>query len=183
MKRIRAVAVAVLMAVTAVGAGISRADGTEAQVSATVSTSAYVDLNGEVDTLTITESAPAATVAPSTVAFTDDCYRTTATGKLTSHLGFTLFTFTSYNVFCRNHARTKVTYYHWETPAHNVTSSGSTGGWQWSSWSHNQARLNACYISGVSVGHFVQKIPLIGQIGSADVRQQLEVTCAGHHWS
>lgn len=113
----------------------------------------------------------------------DSCIRVTATGGMKSNIGQWLFTFTSANVSCVNAARTKVTYFAWETPTYHITSWGQLAGWQWNGWTHDRTRLSPCLVIGNSIGNFKQTYPGgIGQIGSANVKQHLERWCKGYRW-
>lgn len=176
-------------ALVALGVALGLASMSAATVSTpalatdtTYSTSTYTDLTGEQDTLVLMDSGWTATSTKYS-GITDNCYVRTATGGMKSHLGVWLFTFKSYNVSCINRAMTKVTYFHWDTPSYHVTSTGQLAGWQWDYWSHNQTRMNDCWVYGTSAGHFVQKYPFIGTIGNATVRQHLDVYCKGAVWS
>lgn len=168
----------------AVACGLTLASPPSAQADTTVSSSAYVDLKGEADTLLVTASAPVEIANKFTTDRTSTCYRVTATARMSSHIGATLWWFTSANDFCRNSS--KVTYFSWEQPSHSVTSAGQLAGWQWDYWSHSKSRLSDCSVIGNSIGHFKQTYPVIGQIGSAVAKHHLETYCSPkpyHRWS
>ena len=112
-----------------------------------------------------------------------ECRRITASSKYDAPVG-TLWTFTSGAVYCfkRN---VKITYFAWESPDGHVTKAGQLAGWQYNGFNHSHRAIDACRHHGDSVGHFVQKYPVIGVIGRQDAPQHVTVSCTGSHpnWS